>query len=593
MQNRGGQNDNAGSTERLRGAALAALLAQLLAHAFWHVKSRNPAWLMAPRLVACLHDALLIALLYFSCVVIARAFGGRARPAALRWVGTAAWAAAVFLLMLYPRQVPDFLNFPVNIFLVDAGAARAFARDFLTPGEVAFAAAAALFTAFLPRGLAWGGGGKFVKVAAFCVLAASCLALGAPSPNPFVYGIQDSVRGIFGGGREFPALRRPAKAAEAAAAADLSKGDRYSSVFDDFTVAPKGGGRPARVLIVVMETVEGARFEKEMLGDGGTFIGSRRSEFRYFSNYFTTNLDSFTSMVAMVNSVFVPYQAYSDPERYGWVQRAPGLVQAFKKNGFKSMFVSTARFQPFIPSKADWDVVITRDALPAGSPGAAPPSEKMAVIESPPVEAAVEDRAAGSAVAGFMAGNPRAFVVQECVFGHTREWIDLTGGTQLQYYDRYFRELSESLAALDSAEAAAGRAPSGAGTLMVLVADHGSRSGPGVRENYRVPLLMRGAGVAPGTDARFLSHLDFAGLIREALTGRRWQSDEKPVFTVGHSGNWVFGEIRKDGGCLFLENSRGRVIGGEGGLDPAQLSAGFQRYLDSFEARAGAQKTKN
>lgn len=570
-------------------AALSAAF-QLNLHLWWQIQSGNPFWIM-PRLVSWLHDCVIILAIYLIAAAITGKIENKPGTPYFLAIPAALWLAAMSVLILYPRHVPDFLSFPVNIFSVDSGAAGEFFRQYVTYHDIAFVAAALAALAFMARSKLPEYSFRikpFFKNAMKIVLLLFLVAtLAAPSPNPIVFGAEDIiVSGIFYGGRVVAPLSRPAKpdapggggagsTAARAAASNNNAGEGNAAAaipaafskeaFDSLadTVA-KGPNKISNIIVIVMETVESDRFERELLNKPGTFTGSKRSEFRYFSNYYTPNLDSYTSLIAMLTSVAVPFQAYSDPGSFSGVQRAPNLVTALERAGMNCFYISTAENQPFIPVRNAWNKIFTRKTI-RHDPG-------MAHIDSPPIESALEDRAALREIDIIMMKISRSFILHECVFGHTREWLDLTGKSQLEYYDLYMRELFGRLSANGLLEK----------TLVALVADHGSRGDASKLENYHVPLVLWGPGVRPGTDARFLSHLDFPGLLCEALCDKPWPAFAGPLLTVGHSGRWTYGEIRADKKYQFIDNYRGRVIGAEGGLDPLDLRRRFQGYIDRF-----------
>jgi hypothetical protein len=550
--------------------AASSAIVQFVIHGWWQLQSGNP-FSIIPRLVSWFHDCLMIYLLYIGgkTICVHSGLGNRRRFAL--FLTTALWFTAICLLMFYPRHVPDFLNFPVNIFAVDMGTAGEFSRQFIAWNEIVLIPSLTiLLFIFLyfrnPFTIPFTN--VFLKAALFIIAA---VTLASPSPQPLVFSVQDSLMSmISGGGRQFPLLTRPQISASIkkhyATPAASSGMEAFTA---QYPAASRHGDLIAskeisHVVVIVMETVEGSRFTREILDDKNSFIGSRRGEFRYFSNYFTTNLDSYTSLVAMMTSIFVPFMAYSDPEIYSGIQYSPNLAAAMKKNGAFCAFISTAEDQPFVPVKNEWDRVLARRDIPAG--------EAMAHIDSPPIESAVEDRAARPAIIDIMRKNARSFIVQECVFGHTEAWLDLTKKTQLEYYDLYMRELTDSIKTAGLLDR----------TLLILVADHGSRRDPAEYDNYHIPLIMRGPGVTPGDDGRFLSHLDFSGLVRETFSGQPSGAVNERIMTVGHSGKLVYGEIRSDGKYRFLDNSRGRVLSQNGGRDPALLQNAFQLYLNLF-----------
>ncbi|MDD2717319.1 MAG: alkaline phosphatase family protein [Candidatus Wallbacteria bacterium] len=469
------------------------------------------------------------------------------------------WIPLICLLILYPHFIPDFLQFPVNIFLVDTGASKTFIREFFTWNELLTPPLFVFLSILLLQKVPFSIPIKIPSVLSYLFVFAVVLTLMSPSPNPFVFGVQEILMEVLGGGkRVVPPLQQPRNASSA-----TIENNYLSRIFKDFP----GSDASSHVLILVMETVESSRFEKEILQNSQSFLGKHQDYFRYFSRYFTTNLDSFTSLLSMLTGISVPYPAYSDPERYAGIQKADNLAAAFRRSGKKTMFVCTAQNQPFIPVRGEWDQIITRREIN--------PSSSMISIDSPPIEAALEDRSALPAIIDYMKNNRNTFILQECVFGHSQAWQDKTGITQLKYYDRYVEELLDSLQKQGLLEK----------TLLILIADHGSRRNPADPENYRIPLIFWGGMVKPGRDDRFLSQLCFARLIRELESPDSEEQTDEPILTVGHSGQWVYGEIRPNGDCQFIENSRGKLLRSQGNLNPLDLQQRFQKYLNQFTAQ--------
>ncbi len=563
-----------------------AVVAQFASHCWWLVRSGNPHWVM-PHLVAWWHDGVILVVLYGLSLGLAGLRPGFLRPSVVHRALLGVWAAVFGTLLLYPRFLPDLLHFPVNVFLVDIGAVHTFFRYFLDWGGLAVSLATTAICVATAHGLAsrrcaplaatpaegmdlstsvctsesplrWR---RWSVAAGVAALAVTGFTLARPSPHPLLFSLQDSVIGWLGGPRAVPRLVSPQHDATAQPEKAMPP-----DVFVDFPAAAS----VAHIIVVVMETVEQERFERELLTNPRSFIGSKQAEFRLFSAYHTPNLDSYTSLLAMLTGVSVPYQAYADPDRFSGINGAPNLVDTLRQTGRETLFICTANHQPFVPLRRAWHRVVTRSDLPA--------NPSLVAVESPPIEAAVEDRAARPAIIEFVRRHPRTFVMQECVFGHAQVWLDRTRTSQLEYMDRYIGELIHDLQAGNDWNR----------TLLVLVADHGSREDAANPEHYRVPLVLWGPGVKPGRDTRFLSHLVLPLILREVLTGTNGApatAGGSPVLTVGHSGSWIYGEIRADGTSQFIENVRGRVLGGRGNVDPIALHRRFQANLAAFARR--------
>ena len=539
---------------------VAMLSLQGVNHGFRLASSGNPHWIM-PHLVSLAHDGVILTCLYFLSVWGAAALAGRIGGSAIRRLLIGLWVPPMTVLMMHPRFIPNFLHFPVNLLALDAGSAATFVRHFLTWREIVIPPLfIIMFGIFLLPVVRPRIPGLPLPILALFV-AVSAVTLARPSPNPFVFAVQESlVHLVRGERRVVPTLQRwsPDEGIEVAPAPEA---------FSRVCSAVASADRISHILVIVMETVEQSRFQKHLLDNPATFIGGRRSRFRTFTRYHTPNLDSYTSLVAMLTGVAVPFQAYHDPQRFAGVDRAPNLPEILRSRGWKSAFVCTARHQPFVPVRQSWDRIIEGNDLPE--------NPSFIGIDSPPIEAGVEDRAARPAILEFMRSTPKSLVLQECLFGHTQAWMDLTRLSQLDYVDRYLQELDQSVESLGLRDS----------TLLVVVADHGSREDAGNPENYRIPLLMAGPGISPGLDDRFLSHTDFCGLLGEAVSRRVRVQPTQELLTVGHSGSWVYGRIRADASCQFIDNSRGELLESNGNLDPAVLHRTFQQRLSGFIRR--------
>lgn len=231
----------------------------------------------------------------------------------------------------------------------------------------------------------------------------------------------------------------------------------------------------------MLESVTAEEFEKEfMQGRSSRFYGRVAKQSLYFDNYYTNNLDSYTSLIAMLTSQQVPYRSYTDTTLYEAVNESPNLARDFLQSGFRTSFVSTYDTQPFVPVRKEWTSILHRCDLPTQG--------GWLTVESGRMESATEDRAAIPTILSMAKSNPKTFILQELAWGHTTAWRAKTGLTTLAYYDKYFNELLDRLVA-------DGMWPQ---SLIVIVSDHGNRFGASKVSNYRVPLMIVGAGVTAG-----------------------------------------------------------------------------------------------
>ena len=117
-------------------------------------------------------------------------------------------------------------------------------------------------------------------------------------------------------------------------------------------------------MILVMETVSQADFAGYFLGQETGFYATVKDRAVYFDRYYTTNLDSYTSLLAMLTSVQVPYRAYESPQYFAGLNDAPNMIGTLTEKGWASLFVCTSEYQPFVPVPADWTATVHGHDLP-------------------------------------------------------------------------------------------------------------------------------------------------------------------------------------------------------------------------------------
>lgn len=552
-------NDSADSpfVDRGTGLFLTFVVLQLALHLGSFFSAKDPRMLM-PHAVAYLHDLLLLALLWFGSITACRLVSVRVRHSC-RILAISGLFGLGLLLASYPLFLREYLAFPVNVFANDTATAGVFLHEYLGiaslwPVAVAvalgIASLLAQFRILLPR-LAC------LVVSAFMIIAA-IPTLPRSSPQPFVYSLQQELTNqIFSGARIVPLLRRPESGAD-------DENPVSSSILATIQEL-----RADHILLIVLEGVTAKDFEKEFLPQKGGFYERVQERAAYFRQYYATNLDSYTSLIAMLTTVQVPYRAYAGKRLYDAVNEAESLTENLRNQGLRTLFISTYEHQPFVPTRNHWDRIMDRGDLPS--------LDGWVSLGSSRMEAATEDRVALSAMLDFMATSQKSLILHELVYGHSPEWRATTGKTQLEYYDTYLTDLLDRLIAAQLESR----------TLIVVVSDHGDRSKASDAENYRVPLLVTGPGVRPLVDDTFRSHIDLEGIVAHYLVDTALPTNQERVFVVGSTERWVYGEICETGDHLFIDDRTGHVLAHSGSVDPSKLYSDFQALLDEFGRRYG------
>ncbi len=543
---------------KLRRPIVALSLSLLFLHA-WYAFAVRSERLLVPHFVSWIQDVCLLVLLAVTMHLTIRIKQKLSHHNHLpHIIPRAILLLVAVILSSYPSQLASFLAFPVNVFRVDGKTAKFFFTEYLglsalLPPLLFVVLALALYR-MLPKSFAL----KKMRFVALTFAVLGILSLGRSSPQPFVFGLQNTIQEWFlTDKRVVPSLTRPLQSATAAA---------YDS--SAFTIIDTCSSlRYNHVLMLVLESVNAVSFEKEFLSRHDGYFAQVKNRSTYFSHYYATNLDSYTSLICMLTSVAVPYRSYSDPALYEGVNNAPNIVKAVRRRGFKTLFISTYEYQPCVPVRNDWDRIMDMRDLPAENRYVSVGTNKM--------ESATEDMAAFSTIVSFMRSHQQTFVLHELVYGHSPDWIMKTGISQVEYYDRYIQATTHALDSTGLNDQ----------TLVVVVSDHGPREHSADINNYHIPLLLTGTSVPSLVDSSFVSHMNLSSIISSYLVDGIPAAGRTSLYVVGSTEKWVYGQITSNGSFLFIDDELGTVMASSGYLDAANVHNGFQRLLNGFAAR--------
>jgi len=536
--------------DALRRVVLAFVVFQLILHIGCLLWQRDPR-MVTPHLVAWLHDSVLLFAVW-GLFILLRRFLPQKADKVLNIAALACSFGLAFLLAVYPAVLREFLAFPHNIFAVTGGTVGIFLKDYLgfwglCPGLAAVAVGVAV--------LRWRKKIPIPRWLHLWVLVPPgiCAVVTLPrSPNPIVFSIHEEIKEWLSGPREVERLRAPR---------EFGWSPRNHLALTD--VPPSKPLTADCVILVVLETVSATEFEQWFLKES-SFYNRVHQHAAYFLNYYTTNLDSYPALIAMLVGVQVPFRAYADVGLYEAANQADNLTRQFRRRGYATLFVCPYEHQPFVPTRAEWDRIILGSELGQ--------LEGYARVGGSRMESAVEDRAALPAILKFIRSHKKTFILHEMVYGHSPAWKAHTGLDTLSYCDRYLCELYDGLAKAGILERA----------LIVVVADHGDRFRDADPNSYRVPLLVAGRPVSPATHKRLLCHLDLAAILTHYLAATPLPPPRRSILTVGSTARWVYGQITSKGEYMFVYEGRGKVLARRGSLEPSDLRHRFQKLINDF-----------
>ena len=462
------------------------------------------------------------------------------------------------LLSLYPKLVREYLVFPVNIFDADTDSAGTLLFDYLGLSSLLPCVIALVLGLIVVRfDFQLPASGKAKLIVLIVILLLFSFTLQRPSPQPLIYSLQtESARLMKVEKRVVPSIK-------------ITTAGRQSEAMNRIEYSGKDTFDYCHIILIVLEGVTAGSFEKEFLTIPNGFYSKYKSSSVYYDNYYSCNLDSYTSLIAMLTSVMVPYRAYADADLYDKVNTAPSLTEDFRNHGFNNYFISCYQYQPFVPTKKFWDKIYERSDLPS--------HEQWLTLGSSKMEMATEDKAALSTIVNMTKSKANSFILHEMVYGHSPEWRATTGKTQNEYYNEYLMELSQKLTAVNEFDH----------TLFVIVSDHGDRAQSSDVSNYRVPLLIVGRHVTHRQRGDWLSHTDLPGIIYHYSKGGSHPEPRNEMMFVGSTEKWVYGMKNAEGESVFFDNASGVILAQAGNVKAIDVMEKFQRYVNAFNAVFG------
>lgn len=464
-------------------------------------------------------------------------------------------ACFVISSRIYSRHIPDLQDFPVNLFGVESGTASFFLDYFLEPIFIIEAATGTTLMIGLARFLPLRLNRNTLYTSLVMAGILFAISLRGPAVNPILYSLLDESSRIFKKDYGIKALDEK----------ETTKTQKnFPELMQEFRTYPNLTLRYNKIVVLVMESINYNEFISARKDIKQDFHHQLQSNTISYRNYYSCNLDSYTGLFVMLNSVMIPYQAYVNEEKYIFLNRRPNLINFFNRNGFKACFLTSYGEQQkrFIPDYQDWTEIKCLKTFP----------KNYAIVNSVKIERAAEDFAVFPDLIKELRNNRKIFLFQELVYGHTREWKKKTGINTIDYYNRYFNALWENLSRANLLDS----------TLLVITSDHGPRKNQADRENYHIPLLLCAKNLRTGYHDEFLSHIDFKNILLGKSSGTYTIAERQQIYTVGNSGNMVYGMINRSGKFIFINN---RTLEIETNTDEDAvrlLNADFAAYRNSF-----------
>ncbi len=460
------------------------------------------------------------------------------------------------LTVTYNFFLLDLYHFPMNVFSLSAENFYFFMEYFTSPMAIAvfLGVYAILFglSYVAPRRLSY----RYLVAPAVALIVLLFLPTSVQQGiNPVWYSLQEQLNAALLADSNIQRIQPPNVA--------QANPDEYAFLNRSFDTLPQLFMRYPRVLVLVVEGVNYHQFMSQSEQDPNSFLNLHRDKIKVFTRYHTLNIDSYTSLMAMLNSVFVPYSSHIGKENFAFADSLHNLVRFFNHNQYTTFFVTSLSKQQayFVPNLHEWQTTLFMQNMDTVT--------HFSCINSLKIENACEDLTLLNNLIDTLAAHPRIFAFNEMVYGHVNEWLEKKQTPIMTYYNHYFNLLIDKLQAQNLLDS----------TLLVIVSDHGPKNNAYLPHNYHIPLLLFATNIDTAANHSFANHLYFKDILLEQLTGNTTQYHQKQLFTYGNSVDMVYGMLDDSGGYVFINNRMRYVKSNLPKQTAYRLNNRFQGYL--------------
>lgn len=441
-------------------------------------------------------------------------------------------------LSLYPMELQNFLIFRPNIFENTFESAWIYFTHYLGFASIVPPSFSLLCLIYI----ATKKFKKDIKVSKKFLYASLVVLLFSPlSPQPYLYGFADTVRTFVSREHKIPKLTLP----------DL----RYE-VPTNRDFLPDVSLLYNHIMVLVLESVQMDEIKSDTMF-------TLHHNLISFSNYFTSNLDSYTALIAMLTSFQAPYLSYEEPKMYDKINEIFNLTRYVKQKGYATLFASTYFAQPFVPTRNDWDRIIDANELE---------SKGFLQVGYNKMEKALEDKACIDTLVAFVKEHPKSFIVHEMSYGHNDEWKKHTNKSTLEYTQEYLKQVMAQLKNENLLDK----------TLFVIVSDHGNRAKSSDVKSYHIPLYLYATNLKAKNIDTMYTHQDLAKIITSVASDTTLPPSRDETLVIGSTFKYIYGTINNQGESLFIDNTKAKVVSSNGNLNPLEVQTKMQNLLDRF-----------
>lgn len=235
-----------------------------------------------------------------------------------------------------------------------------------------------------------------------------------------------------------------------------------------------------KILIFVMEQTSQKIFQEELekIPKEENFFEITKNISHYYNNHYTNNQDSRTTIWTLLNSKFLPFEAYIDNwnEKYGFILEENNLVELFNHKNYNTVVAMSANSPSLILGAYNWNKNIYLKEFDKNN-------KEYICIHEFEFQKGCEDKIILEDIKQELKENKNnnLFFFQEFIFGHGETYMQESQKSRTRYYNDYLLELYQYMQKENLLE----------NTTIIVLADHGEK-GYFQKElhNYNLPLII-------------------------------------------------------------------------------------------------------
>lgn len=293
------------------------------------------------------------------------------------------------------------------------------------------------------------------------------------------------------------------------------------------------------IFVFVMEQTTKERFLNDLknIPDDKNFFKQVENNSIFYSNYYTQNQDSRTSVWDLLNSEFSPFECYVNNwnNYYGTTLDSNNLVDFFNSKNYETVSATANYDVGLIAGAYNWDdLIVVNDFNPN--------DKKFICLHEFEYQKGCEDKILlpeiKNKILNVSEENKSLFFFQEMIFGHGETFMKKAKKTRVEYYNDYFFDIWNFLEKNNLLEK----------STFIIVSDHGDK-GYFKKEtkHYNIPLVIINKKFSREENNNFYTHLSFKNILFENLAGIKNDFVEEETFLVGQTMSQELGYINSQG----------------------------------------------